>query len=443
MGNLKCTCMNNNESNQVVFESNNNIITPKISLFELITKYYSSKNIKVQKIRQDDFFAILHSDSVILKILDEYEELFVKYNIKINKDSEEVESIKFIDNNQTGNFGEYLYFGEFNKNGIINGIGIKIIKTNYIYKGEFSNDEYNGKGLLIKNNSSIFGDWEEGEINGNVIYKIYSKFEYNGNFENNKKNGFGTEKYQDGSQYVGNFVNNKKNGNGKYSFPNNEYDEGNFENDLYNGEGQYVWEKTGKKYIGEFKNGKIEGKGTYIYEDGSIFRGTFINGYKNGEGFIEFPDGKKYLGSWLNDELYGNGYFINGNKKIEVVFRHGKIISQKINEDFESNLNDQTSNVNQKAKFKINNFCGDKNNININKFICKICDCFLVDPIKCSKCQINFCKECITGKKCIKCNNENFEDNKDLNDEMINVINIKCDICQKILKYSESLNHFH
>ena len=46
----------------------------------------------------------------------------------------------------------------------------------------------------IKNGASIFGDWEAGEINGNVIYKIHSKFEYTGNFENNKKNGLGTKK---------------------------------------------------------------------------------------------------------------------------------------------------------------------------------------------------------------------------------------------------------
>ena len=443
MGNLKCSCINNNESNQVIFENNNDKITPKISLFELISKYYSTKNIKVQKISQVDFFTILNSDSGILKILNEYEKLFEKYNIILNKDSDEVESIKFIDDNQTNNFGEYLYFGEFNGSGIINGIGIKIIKSNYIYKGEFSNDEYNGKGLLIKNGASIFGDWEGGEINGNVIYKINSKFEYTGNFENNKKNGFGTEKYPDGSEYVGNFINNKKNGHGKYSFPNNEYYEGNFKNDLYNGEGQYIWEKSGKKYVGEFKNGIIEGKGIYRYEDGSIFRGTFINGYKNGEGSIEFPDGKKYLGNWLNDELYGNGYFISGNKKIEVVFRHGKIISQRINEDFESNLNNETPMTNKKAKFKINNFIGDKNNININKYICPICDCFFLNPIKCMECRSNYCKECIIGKKCSKCNGEKFEEDKDLNNEMINIININCDICQKILKYNEAFNHFH
>ena len=73
-----------------------------------------------------------------------------------------------------------------------------------------------------------------------------------------------------------------------------------------------------------------------------MFTGTFLDGYKNGEGCIIFPDGKKYFGNWLNDELYGNGYLLDGKKKIEVVFRHGKIISQKINNDID---NENTDNI--------------------------------------------------------------------------------------------------
>ena len=345
MGKLNCSCFNNNEKGQFNFENNpenvtNNIIIKKKSLFEIISDYYNSKNIEVQKINQEEFFEMINSDSNIIKLLKEYEEIFDKYNISFDFNNTDVELIKFIDDNDTKESSIFFYYGEFNENGMINGTGIKVVKQNYIYKGEFTNGEYNGKGLLIKNGASIFGDWEYGQISGNVIYKIESKFEYTGNFENNKKNGFGTEKYPDGSFYKGNFVNNKKSGQGTFSFPNDEYYEGNFEDDLYNGEGQYVWGKNGKKYVGEFKNGKIEGKGTYTYEDGTLFRGTFFDGYKNGEGCIEFPDGKKYYGNWLNDELYGNGYLLNGNTKIEILFRHGKIISQKISEETKGVDND-------------------------------------------------------------------------------------------------------
>ena len=355
MGNINCSCFNNNEKGQIIFENNNeqighNQITQKESLFEIISKYYHSKGIDVQKINEEEFFEMLDSDSNMARLLKEYEEIFAKFNISFDFNNTDIEIIKFIDNNDIKSSSNFYYYGEFNENGIINGAGIKIIKKNHIYKGEFSNGEYNGKGLLIKNGASIFGDWEYGEINGNVIYKIDSKFEYNGNFENNKKNGFGTEKYPDGSIYEGNFVNNKKSGHGCLTFPNGESYEGNFENDLYNGEGQYIWGKTGKKYVGQFKNGKIEGKGTFTYEDGTIFHGMFIDGNRNGEGVIEFPDGKKYSGNWLNDELYGNGFLLNGNKKIEIIFRHGKIISQKLcdelEEEEENNLNNNKETIN-------------------------------------------------------------------------------------------------
>ena len=97
-----------------------------------------------------------------------------------------------------------------------------------------------------------------------------------------------------------------------------------------------------------------------------MFTGTFLDGYKNGEGCIIFPDGKKYFGNWLNDELYGNGYLLDGNKKIEIIFRHGKIISQKISEDAEEEINNLNNNKdidNEKtvSRFNADLFYGDKN----------------------------------------------------------------------------------
>ena len=300
MGNINCSCFNNNEKDQIIFEKSDiigqNTVFEQNKIFELISKYYDEKNILVMKISKEEFFEILYSDSYAKKILEAYDEIFNKDNFNINLNNNEAQPYKFIDNNAEKTFNDFYYFGEFNDKGIIDGKGIKIFNKNYIYKGIFSEEEYNGKGLLIKNEASIYGNWENGEIKGNVEYIINLKFNYKGNFEN----------------------------------------------DLYNGEGQYIWGESGKKYVGQFKNGKIEGKGIFTYEDGTIFRGNFFDEYKNGEGCIEFPDGKKYFGNWLNDELYGNGYLLDGKKKIEVVFRHGKIISQKINNDID---NENTDNI--------------------------------------------------------------------------------------------------
>ena len=449
MGNIKCSCVKNNENNQIVFDNKNvnqNNFYQNNSLFEIIKKHYKSDNIEVQQINKKEFNEMINSDINIIKILEEYEQIFDKYNISFIFDyNNKVEQIKFIDNN---NNAETYYFGEFNESGIIDGIGIKILSRNQIYKGEFSNGIYNGKGLFIKNKASIFGDWENGEINGNVLYKIEDQFEYIGNFENNKKNGFGTEKYPDGSNYEGNYINNKKNGLGIYTFPNNEYYEGNFEDDLYNGQGQYIWGNNGNKYIGEFKNGKIEGKGTFSYEDGTIFVGNFIEGYKNGEGYIQFPDGKKYFGNWLNGELYGYGYLLDGNKKIEIIFRHGKIISKTINEDIEENINNLNNNENitkenNVSRFDANSFYGDQNKININKYICLNCKLFFLQPLKCSVCNIDYCEKCIKDKKCLRCKNDKFIDDYELLNEMKENLKIKCNKCKQILKYEDSFMHFH
>ena len=457
MGN--CSCLNSSENGQVIFgqenennnNNNNNVPLKQISIiqedsvFDLISSYYSSKNIEVKKISQESFFELLTDEEK--KILDEYEDKIDNSSNLIN-DNISISPLKFSVKDKDENKQDFYYEGEFNNEGRINGKGIKIIPNDFVYKGEFLNEEYNGKGILIKKGASIYGQWKNGECKGKVIYKVQNEFEYEGNFENNQKNGYGIEKYNDGSQYEGNFLNNKKNGYGVYKFSNGEIYEGNFEDNLFNGEGRYIWGVGEKKYEGEFKKGVVEGKGIFTYEDGTVYNGYFEKGVKNGEGFIEFLDGKKYYGNWLNDELYGNGYLVNGNERIEVVFRHGKIISSKSNTDDDINTsfisNPEIINNCNYIKFKIESFVGDKDNINIKKYICPLCNYILNRPLKCIKCLNNFCKKCIKQKNnCINCNNDKFEKNEELIQEMIENIKIKCEDCDKILDYQESLNHLH
>ena len=463
MGVLNCSCFNSKENGAITFNTpdpnkiqtdippqKTDIISDE-TLFNIISNHYSSKNYEIQKINPKEFSELINSHSN--KILDEYEDKLDDFAnlVTFNRN---IGPLLFIYKDDQKSDSDFYYEGEFRNDGIINGKGIKIIPNNLIYKGEFLNGKYNGKGVLIKNYGSIFGNWEDGECKGKVIFKVDNEFEYEGNFENNKKNGFGIEKYKDGSQYEGNFVNNIKNGYGKYTFPNGELYEGNFENDLYNGQGKYIWSLENRKYEGEFKDGIIHGKGIYTYSDGTIYNGYFENGLKNGEGFIEFPDGKKYYGNWLNDESYGNGYLINGNEKIEVIFRHGKIISTNINQEEDNNINNSNSfidnnsenniNTNKKIiKFNIECFAGGNNNINLNKFICPICNCFFVEPLKCFGCSSNFCKECKGQQNCNLCNNNQFGINDELIREMNEIVKIKCDKCEEILDYQASLNHFH
>ena len=469
MGSLNCSCFNSSENGQVTFNQeiqnenqkeifHNRISITEEAIFNAISNYYSSKNIQVQKIDSQEFLELLNSNPQFKKILNEYEEQLDDEGSNLIKDNIFFGPIKFInksdDIEKEKDFPDFYYEGEYNKEGIINGKGTKIINDKLIYKGEFIDGEYNGKGLLIKNGASIFGNWTKGICNGKVVYKKEGEFEYKGNFENNKKNGYGIESYSDGSKYEGNFVNNKKSGKGVYKFPNGEMYEGNFENDLYNGVGKYIWSLDGRKYEGEFKNGIINGKGSFTYDDGSVYHGYFENGEKNGEGYIVFPDGKKYFGNWLNNELYGNGYLVNGNEKMEVVFRHGKIISATINQDNGDNDDNNNNNNDNKSieNLSFNNICSkftkecfvdDTNNINVNKYICPICNCFLSYPLKCTGCSTNYCKDCIKGDNCKTCNGNKFGNNDELEKEMIEKVKIKCDKCDQILDYQESFHHLH
>ena len=464
MGN--CSCFNSSEKGQVIFtqdnenENNQNPIPilrqqinviPEETIFDIILNYYKSKNIEVKKIFFQQFSELITEETK--KILDKYEDKMEESSSLINENLH-MPPLKFAykGKEKNENKSDFYYEGEFNKEGLINGKGTKIIPNDLIYKGNFLNEEYNGKGILIKKGASIFGQWIKGEIKGKVIYKVPDEFEYEGNFENFQKNGQGIEKYTDGSQYEGNFSNNKKNGFGVYKFANGEIYEGNFEDDLYEGEGRYVWGIGEKKYEGEFKKGEIEGKGVFTYEDGTVYNGYFENGLKNGEGFIEFLDGRKYYGNWINDELYGNGYLVSGNERTEVVFRHGKIISTIANTDEDNNNasfisnqeHPETFNNYNYIKFNIESFVGDKDKININKYICPLCNSFLAKPLKCIKCSNNFCKKCIKEKNiCSNCNNDKFENNEELTQDMIENVKIKCDNCDKILDYQESLNHLH
>ena len=101
------------------------------------------------------------------------------------------------------------------------------------------------------------------------------------------------------------------------------------------------------------------------------------------------------------------------------------------------------TNKNNNIKFNIECFAGDNNSINLTKYICPICNCFFVEPLKCFGCSSNFCKECKGQQNCNLCNNNEFEKNDELIREMNENVKIKCDKCEEILDYQASLNHFH
>ena len=81
----------------------------------------------------------------------------------------------------------------------------------------------------------------------------------------------------------------------------------------------------------------MEGKKVYHkWSDGTVYQGDYVNNKKQGYGVYIWPNGKKYLGNWINNEPHGNGVYLIDDKKYNMVFRFGKIIFSKLQEDSQS-----------------------------------------------------------------------------------------------------------
>ena len=204
-------------------------------------------------------------------------------------------------NQEVRNLGLFIYpIAET----IINDLQYKenIEEENYIYEGEYKNDEKYGYGKLrFKNNEKsikYIGEWSSNKMNGKGI--LY--------YRNGKKN------------YEGHFLNDKKHGKGRL------YDEneriiynGDFSDDIKQGKG-ILYHKNGKKeYEGEFNNDNYHGNGKLYYEDGKKeFEGNFENGKKNGDGKFFDKNGNFLEGKWKEDNKEGQFFYHDQiNKKIE------------------------------------------------------------------------------------------------------------------------------
>ena len=311
------------------------------------------------------------------------------------------------------------------------------ITNNFLYYGNIENNKSNGKGILINlNGNSVYGDWENGQCTGKGVLKIKNLLEYEGDFVNNIKQGHGIEKYSDGTTYEGEFKDNKKNGKGKCLLSNGEIYEGEFNDDLYDGEGTYKWPSESREYTGHFTKGVIDGKGINKYGDGSVYEGYYKKGIKHGYGTYTWPNGKICKGNWVNNKLHGNASFEDGDKKYNITFRFGKIITASEVDE------------NKIVRFEIDNIVNKENIDNIEKYKCSFCGKLIYNPHKCSKCDKNYCLSCIKGegdkhKNCVNCGEDKYETNIDLSSDLIHNIKVYCDNCKSELNYETAINHIH
>ena len=151
----------------------------------------------------------------------------------------------------------------------INGYGVYKYTNGQIYKGEFKNYLWHGKGHIFYPNKDIYiGDFINDNKHGKGVYIFASGETYDGEWINDRKNGKGTYTYT----YRGLKTLNEKN-----KVNHTDEDLINFANHPY-------------KYVGYFKDDKREGEGYYLYLDDMALHGT-----------------------WKEDELVGDSFTISND----------------------------------------------------------------------------------------------------------------------------------
>lgn len=282
------------------------LLTIKFSLID--------QNIEFNEISTEAFKEILNKNPYYERVINNLKEEIEDFLFENNTKYDNIIPIKI----QTSSGDLQYYQGSYNWEGKCHGPGIWC-KNNNIYLGNFSNDEFCGKGIFIDPKGNYyFGDWNHNKCNGQGKLVIDEIEAYQGDFKDNKKSGEGIEHFDNMDVYFGHYYNGVKNGNGKYIFSDGTAYEGTFNNSKIDGNGKIKF-NDGKKYVGEFKNGQITGNGELFYENKVKFKGEFLVNKKNGNGEYIWSDGKNFKGNWKNDILEKGIFEDKENKIVEKI----------------------------------------------------------------------------------------------------------------------------
>lgn len=251
------------------------------------------------------------------------------------------------------------HYHGYAKDGKPDGLGKMDYANGTSYQGKWETGLWEGEGLYISNNDSVYGIWKEGKASGDVIYRTPELY-FEGTFIDNIPIGIGNLAQADGSYYSGFWLDGKREGNGDMIFPNgdsytgewvnNEFDgfgiyeyaaakavyQGEWSGGLQNGNGFYKcsqfsyngqWDKgwmdgdgvltfsNGDRYEGTVHENIIDGIGSYNFANGNWYEGEFVNGKMNGLGVFQFKQGDRFEGEFYDGKIYGDGtMYLVGNK---------------------------------------------------------------------------------------------------------------------------------
>ena len=216
--------------------------------------------------------------------------------------------------------------------GNIHGVAIeRDTKGKLMYQGEFKDGLYSGQGYyyLQDEGKRVLANSE----NGDPIESISSEPIDEGItgliecISGDCENGIGHERSMIIYSY-GEFTNGNINGNAVEIISGISFYVGDLQDGVKNGVGHSV--TFGTFYVGEYKDGKRNGTGLVYDSDGSYYKGTFVDNEKHGYGMYYDASGKiLFEGNFANDQIHGTGdvYDYDNNEIITSTWENGEVIS--------------------------------------------------------------------------------------------------------------------
>ena len=216
------------------------------------------------------------------------------------------------------------YFKGYIKDCKPNGLGHMLYTDGSLYQGKWSDGLWNGEGLYVNGNDSVFGTWVGGKVQGDVILRTPQLF-FEGTFIDNSPVGVGNLALADGSYYSGCWLDGNRQGNGDMVFSNGDSYMGEWAENTFNGFGVYEYALEKATYQGGWVDGLQHGQGMYNSPK-FCYNGQWDKGWMDGDGTLVFDNGDKYEGTVHENIIDGIGCytFANGNR-YEGVFVNGKI----------------------------------------------------------------------------------------------------------------------